>query len=51
MTEHGAMGQSILALETLLEHHKDNLKIICEKETSNSSRVNQPSFKTFYAER
>jgi hypothetical protein len=28
MAEHGAMGQGILALETLLEHHKDNLKII-----------------------
>jgi len=28
MTEYGAMGQGILALETLLEHQKDNLKII-----------------------
>jgi len=28
MIEYGAMGQGILALETLLEHHKDNLKII-----------------------
>ena len=28
MAEYGAMGQGILALENLLEHHKNNLKII-----------------------